>query len=342
MKDMSLKYIVRESNLSMLEKLVMSDFNRVAEKRTSNEKLEAFAIYIRLLMAMADNKESGFFLYVGQKDIALLAEEFWGVDIGLVQDVIDSCVEHEIFDKEYYTKYKIITSQNIQEKYFYSPNIRRRVKEDLIKYRAYVYPNIWKKLNLKSTEKETNNTQKVTCRNEEIACKNGKVACKNDKVACKNEEIVDNFEQTKQNKTKPNETKQNKTERETKQEAPPNFSCEPNVNVPSEFVDLSDQQKLSLTRFLKKFPSKACELNFKVPNNLDINVLIKKVSESTFLSSANNLNVKWCCEHFDEISSGAYSDFQRLKAPNQRNYQDRDYTGFDFDSLFTDLEEVEI
>ena len=189
----------------------MSDFNRVADRRTSNEKLEAFAVYIRLLMAMADNKESGFFLYVGKKDIALLAEEFWGVDVGLVQDVINSCVEHEIFDKDYYTKYKIITSQNIQEKYFYSPNIRRRVKEDLIKYRAYVYPNIWKKLNLKSTEKETNNTQKVACKNEEIACKNGKTACKNGKVECKNEEIVYNFEQTKQNKTKQNKTKQNET-----------------------------------------------------------------------------------------------------------------------------------
>ena len=79
-----------------------------------------------------------------------------------------------------------------------------------------------------------------------------------------------------------------------------------------------------------------------MPKNLNINELIKKVSESTFLSSANNLNVKWCCEHFDEISSGAYSDFQRLKAQSQRNYQDRDYTGFDFNSLFTNLNEVEI
>ena len=342
MKDMSLKYIVRESNLSMLEKLVMSDFNRVADKRTSNEKLEAFAIYIRLLMAMADNKESGFFLYVGKKDIALLAEEFWGVDVGLVQDVIDSCVEHEIFDKEYYTKYKIITSQNIQEKYFYSHNVRRRVKEDLIKYRAYVYPNIWKKLNLKSIDNEKNNSQKVVDKNGKVVDRNGKLVDENDKVVDRNEEIVYNFEQTKQNKTKQNETKLNQTERETKQDAPPGFSCRPNLNSPSELVDLSGEQKLSLTRFLKKFPNKSCELNFKVPKNLDINELIKKVSESAFLSCANNLNVKWCCEHYDEISSGAYSDFQRLKAPSQRNYQDRDYTGFDFDSLFTDLEEVKI
>ena len=73
MKDMSLKYIVRESNLSIPEKLMISEFSENYANYKPNLKLEAFAIYTKILMAMADNKESGFFIEAGQKELRLLA-----------------------------------------------------------------------------------------------------------------------------------------------------------------------------------------------------------------------------------------------------------------------------
>ena len=108
----------------------------------------------------------------------------------------------------------------------------------------------------KNADNEKNNSQKVVDKNGKVVDRNGKLVDKNDKVVDRNEEIVYNFQQTKQNKTKLNETKQNQTERETKQDAPPDFSCKPKLNVPSGFVELLEEQKLSLTKFLKKSPNK--------------------------------------------------------------------------------------
>lgn len=333
MKDMSLKYIVRESNLSIPEKLMISEFSENYSNYKANLKLEAFAIYTKILMAMADNKESGFFIEAGQKELKLLANEIlYGVDIDLIKEVIDSCVENGLFDKDYYLNHKILTSRDIQEKYFYSPNVKRRNNEFIRHYKKYIYPDIWKQL------LEFKNSLKIACKNNEIACKNEEIACKNKEIACKNDEIACKNRQTKLNKTKLNKTEQNKTESETKIDDAKNYSSQ-NSNSPPKEIILSENQKLSLSKFFENFPNKTCKIDFEIPENIDFKILTEKINQSGFLKTLGNLDLKWCVQNYKEILSDQYKDFEKNK--NEHNYSMRKYD-FDLNTLFDNLEEIEI
>lgn len=331
MKDMSLKYIVRESKLSIPEKLMISEFSENYADHKTNLKLEAFAIYIKILMAMADNKESGFFIEAGQRELRLLANEIlYGVNIDLVKEVIDSCMVNGLFDKDYYIKYKILTSQDIQEKYFYSHNVRRRNKEFLNSYKNYIYPSIWKHL------KDEQKKQKTVDNYIETVDSFNKIVNNNIKTVDNNVKIVDNNRQTKLNKTK-----QNKTESETIESTNQStVKYQNKINLPPKEIILTENQKESLSKFFNNFPNKKCKIDFVIPSNIDFNILTEKINQSSFLKTLGNLDLKWCVQNYQEILSDEYKDFEKKK--NDFNYSMRKYENLDFNTLFDNVDEIEL
>ncbi len=75
--------------------------------------LEGFAIIIKIFQEIYAN---GYWAKFGQDELLLFSFEV-NVDINLVNDVINEAIERDIFDKNLYEMYDILTSSGIQKRY---------------------------------------------------------------------------------------------------------------------------------------------------------------------------------------------------------------------------------
>ena len=164
MKSQSLKFFPRESKLTTQEQLFMSDFNIFNEKRAANQKLEAFAVYTLLRMKMSDDDDAGYFLNYNKDLLNLLASTL-GTDNRFLERVVKRSLERGLFDKVMYEKYKILTSPDIQDKYFFGKqrctNIRV-VKEYLYSFVYEKYEFVNKKCKIVSIFGENVNKNSQT------------------------------------------------------------------------------------------------------------------------------------------------------------------------------------
>ena len=233
---MSLKYIVRECNLSSSEKMFIADFNVINKNKIANQRLEAFAVYTILKMYMGNDKESGFFLKADPKQLKFLASDvLFGIDLKFLNRVISSCFENDLFDKTFYDKFNILTSYDIQDKYFYSENVKRRALKTISDYRDFVYDSIWEDL---------------------------KLADKNKKVARNNEEIASNNKETKQDETQTDTQTNTETKTSVLSTSTyfslsdfasqfPNNKCEDNLTVPENVNLALLSKKVKESEFLQ-------------------------------------------------------------------------------------------
>lgn len=72
-----------------------------------------------------------------------------------------------------------------------------------------------------------------------------------------------------------------------------------------ETADFSHAQQI----FKKQFPSH--EQTGDLKENQDINLLVTKINDSDFLSSATNLSLKWFSENYDKVIAGSYDNFTK-------------------------------
>lgn len=81
---------------------------------------------------------------------------------------------------------------------------------------------------------------------------------------------------------------------------------------------LTEEQKQFLDEFRKEFPSK--DTNVKISNYAGVNYkeLIKQIKRSKFLTESDNLNLKWCLEHRNEILSGRWRKYRPKQETNKR------------------------
>ena len=75
--------------------------------------LEGFAIIIKIFQEIYAN---GYWAKFGQDELLLFSFEV-NVDINLVNGVINEAIERDIFDKNLYEMYDILTSSGIQKRY---------------------------------------------------------------------------------------------------------------------------------------------------------------------------------------------------------------------------------
>ena len=98
--------------------------------------LVGYAIYLRLLENIY--KETGYYLKVYSKFNLLFSDEC-SIEIDVYINVLNDCIEENLFNKKLYDKYKILTSKRIQKNYLAS--IERRQSADFIKEYLLVVPS---------------------------------------------------------------------------------------------------------------------------------------------------------------------------------------------------------
>ena len=104
--------------------VVMSDEVEVIE---ATYGLEGFAILIKLYQKIYSES---YFLEWNEKQQILFSNRV-STDRNKVTSIVNDCIEWDIFDKEKYTKYNILTSRRIQNHYFVS--VYKRVNVEAIK-----------------------------------------------------------------------------------------------------------------------------------------------------------------------------------------------------------------
>ena len=106
-----------------------------------------------------------------------------------------------------------------------------------------------------------------------------------------------------------------------------------------EFEREKEAKLFSLSQeFKKAFPNKNSEYELTQNSDVDINKLIKAIKQSEFLLSANNLDFKWCCNHYSEIIANKYKDF---KPKDPSVLHNREYSKEEYESLIRDFDDVE-
>ena len=91
-------------------------------------------------------------------------------------------------------------------------------------------------------------------------------------------------------------------------------------------------------KFANAFPNKTIDCT--IPERIDIDLLIKKIQQSEFLSNCTNLTLKSYVKLYEQIVNDKYKDFK--KKSKALNFEQRTYTQKDFDKLFDNLREVKI
>lgn len=106
---------------------------------------------------------------------------------------------------------------------------------------------------------------------------------------------------------------------------------------------------LSLEKFKQTFPDKKCDDEIPFVQGIDFEALTTAINQSPqFLLKYNKpMNWKWCINNYEKIVSGEYRKFPESndKLTNikpKQNYQNREYTSDELNSLFDDVSKVEI
>jgi len=94
---------------------------------------------------------NGFFLQWSERELLLYRSRF-NADVDLINDVINECIEWEIFSKSIYKKYGVLTSKGIQKRYIEATSRRKEVtfvKEYLlVDFKDKSFENYMKRVNV--------------------------------------------------------------------------------------------------------------------------------------------------------------------------------------------------
>ena len=98
----------------------------------------------------------------------------------------------------------------------------------------------------------------------------------------------------------------------------------------------TEEHKNFIEEFKKEFPNKAIDtalLNYK---DSDLKELLNEIKKSKFLTTNNNLSLKWCLEHSKDILSGKYKTYKA------QNFKSREYKRNEINSLFQNIDDIEV
>ena len=147
---------------------------------------------------------------------------------------------------------------------------------------------------------------------------------------------ITNDNEMERNITNDNEQKQTLTDARAQEKE---REIEIEKDNDKEFEREKEAKLFSLSQeFKKAFPNKNSEYELTQNSDIDINKLIRAIKQSEFLLSANNLDFKWCCNHYSEIIANKYKDF---KPKDPSVLHNREYTKEEYESLIRDFDDVE-
>lgn len=154
--------------------------------------LTGFAVLIKLYQKIYGG--NGYYT-LWNNEVELLFSSKINLDIKRLKRIVEKCIERDIFSKDMYDKFSILTSKGIQKRFF---TITKRRKESDVK---------WDYILLSGKEINELNLKKLMDCDKKIACKNDKNADKKDKNVCSSEENAGKNEQSKVKESKVNKSK---------------------------------------------------------------------------------------------------------------------------------------
>lgn len=102
------------------------------------------------------------------------------------------------------------------------------------------------------------------------------------------------------------------------------------------YDELSEAQR----KFKDRYPNRA--IDCEVPADVNLDCLLAEMELSQFLKETDNMSLKSCCiKHYKLIMKGHWRDSQH-KVTKQRYLHGRKYTKEELDSLWQNIEDVEV
>lgn len=130
--------------------------------------LKGYAIVICLWQKIYGGE--GYYTLWNQ-EVALLFASENNVSVSVVNEVVDACLKRDIFSKEMFDKYSILTSRGIQRRYFEMTARRKELQFE----NQYLLLNAPKKIvNVNNNSKNVNNNFKNAINNEQSKVKESK------------------------------------------------------------------------------------------------------------------------------------------------------------------------
>lgn len=95
----------------------------------------------------------------------------------------------------------------------------------------------------------------------------------------------------------------------------------------------------------EKFTQKEIDCQIASYQGVDYNALLKGIQASKFILQSKNLNLKWCLEHYQDIIADKYkytNPTLSTENVNKQNFVSRKYTDNELNSLFQEVDEIEV
>lgn len=108
-----------------------------------------------------------------------------------------------------------------------------------------------------------------------------------------------------------------------------------------QFLDekLPEQNLEDITKFKEAFPDRRIDLNI-IPSYVDMDLMINKIKAKKFLREATNMSLSSCVRaYYQIISKNGYESADKIERNSQNK---RDYTTDEINSLFQNIDEIEI
>lgn len=104
---------------------------------------------------------------------------------------------------------------------------------------------------------------------------------------------------------------------------------------------MTDEQAKFLEEFKRICPDKEIDCNLAEMPAVDYNSLLKEIKRSPqFLQKNKALNLKWCIDNAEKIIKGTYKNWSDSGGKHFAN--ERNYTREECNSLFQDIDEIEV
>lgn len=105
-----------------------------------------------------------------------------------------------------------------------------------------------------------------------------------------------------------------------------------------------EEEETALTQFKNEYSLKCMGFDF---NKFDfskysIKKIFTAVKESEFLSSAKNLDLKWLLDNYERVVNGFYKNHVNSNSKVEKLANGRSYSKEELNSLFTNIDEVQI
>lgn len=113
-----------------------------------------------------------------------------------------------------------------------------------------------------------------------------------------------------------------------------------NYNIYNIESNKQEKTRENVSHYINYLIDNIGEQNSKELKNIDIDLLINSINKSNFLKTCKSIDIEFCIAHYNEIINGKYDDYKQPE--QQEQYMKHDFTNFDFNSLYDDLDNINL